>query len=87
MVSKLCHLETHDRYRKPLGVAGATMSNQLPLDAVLLGYEQEDGEVGQSENGVGRLRGVVGLLSNEELEVLETEGVLGGIGTALAVFA
>ena len=52
-----------------------------------MGYEQEDGKVGQSENWVGSLRGVVGLLSNEELEVLETEGVLGGIGTALAVFA
>ena len=39
-----------------------------------------------SEHSVERRCGVVEMLSNEELDVLETEGVLGGVGTALAAF-
>ena len=43
-------------------------------------------EVGLSKHRFGRRRGVVGLLYNGELDVLEPEGVLGGVGTALEVF-
>ena len=67
-------------------MAGAAVSNQSPLDAVLLGCEQEAEEVCLSKHGVERCCGIVGLLSNEELDVFELEGVLGGVGTVLAVF-
>ena len=62
------------------------MSNQLFLDDVLLCYEKEADKVDLSKHSVGRRLGVVGLLYNEELYVLDTEGVLGGVGTALVVF-
>ena len=71
----------------PLGVAGESVSNQYPLDTVLLGCEQEADGVGLSEHGVGRRYGVVGLLPNEELYILEPEGVLDSVSTFLAVFA
>ena len=78
---------THGRHWTPLGVAGAAVSNRSSLDAVLLGCEQESNKVGLSKHGVVSHHGVVGLLSNEELGILDPEGVLGGVGTALAVFA
>ena len=56
---------THGRHWTPLGVAGAAVSNQYPLDTVLMGCEQEADKVGLKELGVGRRYGVVGLLSNE----------------------
>ena len=56
-----------------LGVDGADMSNRLPLDAVLLGFEKESEKLGLSEHGVGRHRGVLGLMFNSELEVLDPE--------------
>ena len=62
------------------------MSNHFPLYAVLQGCEQEADKVGLMEHSVGRCCGVVGLLSNEELDIIDTEGVLGGVGTVLAVF-
>ena len=68
-------------------MAGAAVSNRFPLDDVLLVCEQEAGKVGLSKHGVGHRSGVVGLLFNEELDVLEPEGMLGGVGTALVVFA
>ena len=77
----------HDHHWKPLGVAGAAVSNQSPLDAVILGCKQEADEFGLSEHGVGRCCGVVGLLSNGELDVPEPEGVLGSVGTVLALYA
>ena len=67
-------------------MADAAVSNRFPLDTVLLGCEQEADEVGLSEHGVGRRCVVVGLLSNKESDVFEPEGVLGGVGTTLAVF-
>ena len=66
-------------------MAGAAVSNRYLIDVVLLGCEQEADEVGLIKHGVRHRCGVEGLLSNEELEVLETEGVLGGVVTALAV--
>ena len=63
------------------------MFNQYPLATIILGCEQDADKVVLSEHGVGRHCGVVGLLSNEELDVLETEGVLDSVGTALAIFA
>ena len=68
-------------------MAGAAVSNEFPLDAILLGCEQEAEKVGLSKYGVGCHFGVVGMLSNEELGILETEGVLGRVGTDLVVFA
>ena len=68
-------------------MADAAVSNRFPLDTVLLGCEQEADKVGLSKHGVGRHCGVVWLLSNGELDVLEPEGVMGGVCTALAVFA
>ena len=68
-------------------MAGAAVYNRFPLDDVLLVCEQEAGKVGLSKHGVGHRIGVVGLLFNEELDVLEPEGMLGGVGTALVVFA
>ena len=63
------------------------MSNQSPLDNVLLGCEQEADKISRIDHGVGRCCNVVGLLSNEELYILDPEGVLESVGTALAVFA
>ena len=85
MASKVCYLATYGRHWKPLGVAGATVSNQCHLDAVLLGCEKEADEVGLSDHGVGRRCGVVGFLPNEELDVFEPQGVLGCVGAASAV--
>ena len=87
MASKVCYLATYGRHWKPLEVAGATVSNQCHLDAVLLGCEKEADEVGLSDHGVGRRCGVVGFLPNEELDVFEPEEVLGGVSTSLEVFA
>ena len=67
-------------------MASAAVSNRSPLDAILLGYEQEAGKVDLREHGVGRQSGIIGLLSNEELDIHKSEGVMGGIGTALVVF-
>ena len=44
-------------------------------------------KVGIIKHGVGHRHGIVGMLSNEELDVLEPEGVLGVDVIALAVFA
>ena len=63
------------------------MSNQPTLDYVLLGCEHKVDEVGLIKHGVGHRCGVVWMLSNEELDVLDPEGVMGGVGTSLAVFA
>ena len=63
------------------------MYNQFPLGAVILGCKQEADKFGLSKHGVGHRCGVVGLLYNEYFDVLETEGVLGGVSTALAVFS
>ena len=87
MALKVCHLETRGRQWTPLGVAGASVSNLSPLDTVLLGCEQEADKVGLSKHSVRRRCGVVWLRSNEELDVLEPEGVPGNVGTALALFA
>ena len=62
------------------------MSNKSPLDSVLLGCKKEVDKVGLIEHGVERCCGVVGLMNNEEIDVLDTEGVLGSVGTSLAVF-
>ena len=70
MVLYVCHSVIHGRHWTSLGVAGAAVSNRSPLDNVLLGCEQETDEVGLSKHGVGRHHGVVGLLSNEEMDVL-----------------
>ena len=51
------------------------------------GHPQEAGKVGLSKHGVGHRSGIVGFLFNEELDVLEPEGMLGGFGTSLVVFA
>ena len=75
------------RHWTPLGVASVSVSDWFALDAILLGCEEEADKVGLGKHVFGRRRGVVGLLSNEELDVFETEGVLGGVGTASAVFA
>ena len=56
--------------------------NRFTLDAVLLGYEQDSDKVGLSKHSVGCRCGVVGLLPNEEFNVLDPEGVMGGVGTA-----
>ena len=80
-------MSTNVRHWKPLGLVGAAVSNLFPLDSVRLGCEHEADIVELSTHGVGRCRSVVGLLSNEELDVLDNEGVMGGVGTALAVFA
>ena len=45
-----------------LGVAGVAVSNQLPLDAVIMGCEKEADKVGLIKHGVGHRCGVVGLL-------------------------
>ena len=55
------------------------------LDDILLGFEEEADEVSLGKHGVGCRHGVVELLSNEQLDVLEPEGVLCGVGTASAV--
>ena len=68
-------------------MATADVSNRFPLDDVIMGCEQEAGKVGLSKHGVGHRSGVVGLLFNEELDVLEPEGMLGGVGYALVVLA
>ena len=68
-------------------MADAAVSNRFPFDTILLGCEQEDDKVSLNEHGVGSSCGVVGLLSNEELYVLEPEGVLDSVGNDLAVFA
>ena len=80
-------MATHGRHWTLLGVESVAVSNRFPLDAVLLGCEHEAAKVVLSKHGAGRRCGVVGILYNEELDVLDTEGVLGGVGTALAVFA
>ena len=59
------HSATHGLHWTLLGVAGADVSNQFPLDAVILGCEQEADKVGLSKHGVGHRCGVVGLLYNE----------------------
>ena len=79
-------METHGSHWTVLGVDTVFMSNQFFLDDVLLCYEKEADKVDLSEHGVGHCLGIVGLLYNEELYVLDTEGVLGGVGTALVVF-
>ena len=65
----------------------AVVSNKSPLDYVLLGCEQEADKVYLCKNDVGLHYGIVGLLSNEELDVPEPEQVVGGIVSTLAVFA
>ena len=52
-----------------------------------MGSEQEADEVVLIKHSIGRRRGVVGILYNEKLDLLEHEGVLGSVGTTLAVFA
>ena len=63
------------------------MSDRLSLDSVILRREEENDKVCLCEDVIGGHRGVVGLLSNEELDVPESEGVVIGIGAALAVLA
>ena len=87
MESKVCHSVRHGRHWTPLGVAVEAMPNQFFLNSVLLGCEQEADKVGLSKHVIGCRCGVVGLLSNEELDVLLPEGVMGVVGTVLAVFA
>ena len=63
------------------------MSDRLSLDSVLLGREEDTGKVCLCEDVVGCCCGVVGLLSNEELDAPESERVVGGISAAFAVLA
>ena len=84
---KVCHLATHGCHRTPLGMAGSAMSDRLPLDSVLMRCEKKTDEVCLCENISGSSCGVVGLLSNEELDALESKRVVGGVCAALAVLA
>ena len=84
MASKVYHLATNGRHWTPLGVDGAAVSNRFTLYSVLLGCGQEANEVCLCENGIGQRCGIVGLLSNEELDVPEPERVVGGIGASFA---
>ena len=76
----------HGHHWTPLGVASADVYTRSPLDSILMGCEQEADKFGLSKHGIVCRCGVVGQLSNEELDVLEPEGVLDGVVTALAVF-
>ena len=87
MASKVFHSATHGRHWTPFGVAGYAVSDRISLDSVIIHREEETDKVCLFEDVIGGRRGAVGLLSNEELDVLETEEVLGGVGTSLAVFA
>ena len=63
---------THGRHWTLLGVEGAAVSNLSPLYTVRLSCEHDAEKVGLSKHGVGRHCDVVGLLYNEELDVLDT---------------
>ena len=52
-----------------------------------MGFEEKADKFGMGKHGVERCRGVLWLISNEELDVLEPIGVLGGVNDAYAVFA
>ena len=63
------------------------MYNRFPFDDVLLDCEQEAGEVVLSEHGVGRRHDIAGMLSNDGSDILEPEGMMGSVSTALEVYA
>ena len=80
-------MATHGCHWTLLVVDGATVFNQLPLMPLSWVVNRLTFSASYSQPKITASCGVVGLISNEELEFLEPEGVLGGVGTDLAVFA
>ena len=66
-------------------MAGFYVPDQLYLESVLLHHEEDIDEVCLCRDTTGGSCGILGLLSNEKLDVLESERVVGGICAALAV--
>ena len=53
-------------------MAGLAVPNQIALDSVRLRHKEETDKVYLGEDDVGGGCGVVGMLSNEELDILES---------------
>ena len=66
-------------------MAGFYVPDQLYLESVLLHHEEDIDEVCLCRDTTGGSCRILGLLSNEKLDVLESERVVVGICAALAV--
>ena len=86
-LSKEFHLVTHGCHWTPLDMAGSAVHDRLSLDSVLLRREEDTDKVCLCKNNIGGSYGVVGLLSNDEFDALDSERAVGSICAALALLA
>ena len=71
-MSKVCHSATHGCQWTPLGINGSSVPDLLALDAIIMCRKEETDGVCLGDNSVGGGLSVVELLSNEELDFLES---------------
>ena len=87
MASKVYHTAIHVCHWTHNGVAGAAVSDRFALDYIFKRCKKQAEKVGTGEGFWGGGGGIVGALAHKELDASESEGVLIGICTALAVLS
>ena len=84
---KVCHSETHGCHRTPLGVDGFTVTYGITLYTIILHGEEHTEKIFLNEDYVGLYDGIVRLLSNEELYILDLECVVGSVVPSSELFS
>ena len=87
VLTKVIHLATQVLHLTTLGVPCPTVPNRLSFDPILLGHKEDTDKIGScacAQTGKGC---VEGLLTKEELDFLDSERVVGFVGSSLAIFS
>ena len=67
-------------------MAGITVIDVFAFDSIILHCEEETDKICSGKDAFVRRGGVVRLMSNEQLDRLDPEGVVDGVGPSLEVF-
>ena len=77
---------THSVYHTALGVAGWTTPDGFKLESFILCCEKDSDKFRLSKDTIGHRGGVGRFPPNEKMDILEAEGVVGGVCASPALF-
>ena len=83
----MCHTAPDGCHCTCAGMSSCAVSNIILFDAILLRCKEEDNKGGGGASGGGSRGGLGGLITHEELYVVQVERGSDGFGPAGAVFS
>ena len=87
MASNMYHTTMHCRHWTPDEEVGVSVTDGFDLDATFIHGKDQANKVGSGEGFLENSGSIVWAIAHKELDILESEGGMLGVGNAFEVFS